>query len=235
MTETRSMRCDEVLERLTAYADGELAGEESWSIRRHLEACPPCGVRAEVEGGFKRVLGALLQREAAPASLGQRVRDALAREGSAAGRRDSRRRAWRLALAAAAGVVALAGLAVWLAGRAPGLQEERESRAPVDGAAGGPGAGSLALVSVHLRGTIVCAPCEAVHAPIEDQQRCWAYGHLNGVRDEQGRLWNLVRREDAAPQAAALLDGRLRGRRVEVDGQAIERISYLIPTRVELR
>lgn len=239
MSEARDMPCAEVRQRMVAFVDGEIAGEESWIIRRHLDECPPCGQLAIVEQGFKRVLSDRLRRESAPEPLVERVRRALAQEPAPARRPAAPGwTGWRLGLAAAS-ALAVVVVALWLGGLTGGARGPAES-----GGASGPVTANpeavprpeaLALVPVHLRGTIVCAPCDRHRYPIEGQKLCEAYGHLNGVRDEQGRVWNLVEQQGEAPQADALLhDLRLRGRMVRVDGQAIEQLSYLIPTRAEL-
>jgi anti-sigma factor RsiW len=48
--------CRRVVERLTAYVDGTLAGDERVSVERHLAACPPCQAAATDERGGRAVL-----------------------------------------------------------------------------------------------------------------------------------------------------------------------------------
>lgn len=247
MSEARQLACAEVRERLVAFLDGEVAGEECWSIRRHLEVCPPCEQRAGIERGFKKVLRERLGPERAPASLAARIREALAREGSREARGAYGFSGWRLALAGVGYALAAFFLALWVTGRPavpPGAGPAGEQAHAPEAARGGAQAvaalsegrsGALALVSVQLQGVLVCAPCERLHVPMQRQIRCEAYGHLNGLRDAQGRLWNLVLLEPGGLEATRILqDGSLRGRTVSVEGDAIEKFSYLIPRRAEL-
>jgi anti-sigma factor (TIGR02949 family) len=253
MSEARPIPCAEVRLRLTAFTDGELEGEECWSIRRHLEACPPCGRSAALEQSFKKVLRDGLRSETAPSALASRIRSALA-AGVGSTRPEAptpvageRARAWALWPLTVAGAGATIGgvlLGLWLAGGAgtftgPGTGAV-SSAAPAPGAAAGIDAGensaTLDLATVHLRCTIVCAACEAMNVPLQQQLACAGYGHLNGLRDDQGRLWHVFpppREEALAREAGRLQDIQLRGRMVLVDGQAVEKLSYLMPRSVQ--
>lgn len=64
--------CDEVLERLERYLDGECPKGLEEIVRAHLAYCPPCLERAD----FERKLRALIAskcRDAAPSGLLDRV------------------------------------------------------------------------------------------------------------------------------------------------------------------
>ncbi|MGH8934578.1 MAG: mycothiol system anti-sigma-R factor [Egibacteraceae bacterium] len=64
--------CDEVLERLHRYLDGECPRNLERIVREHLEECPPCLDRAD----FQRELRALIAskcKEAAPPGLLDRI------------------------------------------------------------------------------------------------------------------------------------------------------------------
>jgi len=65
--------CDEALERLEAYLDGELPDTDVADIASHLSDCYPCTDRAT----FEEQLRAIVRRdcvEQAPASLLNRIR-----------------------------------------------------------------------------------------------------------------------------------------------------------------
>lgn len=106
------MNCQDVEHRITPLVDGELMAAEAEAVNAHLAACPPCRRAAEQEQACRRVLRECAPRLAAlaPVSLKRRVRGAMPAA------RQSRRRPWRWALAAAAtlaivtGLVALAGV-----------------------------------------------------------------------------------------------------------------------------
>ena len=241
MSAASEPRCAEVRERLVAYLDEELPAEERQRLRGHLERCPPCEQRAGFERGFTSLLRQRLNVEAAPESLARRVRRALDEEAQ----REAPARAgvfgWRLALGMGGGyALAALFLVLWLAGpalrhAAPGMDAGQPARA--EGGPGAPGpavagqAVDLLPVHVLLRGTIVCATCEKFGVPMERQQKCEAYGHFNGLRDEQGRLW-FVAEEGGGEEV--LHDGRLRGRLVQVDGEVLEGLNYLLPRTVQL-
>jgi mycothiol system anti-sigma-R factor len=65
--------CQDALERLEAYLDGELPGTDVQEIATHLSACYPCTDRAT----FEEQLRSIVRRdcvEHAPASLIDRIR-----------------------------------------------------------------------------------------------------------------------------------------------------------------
>ncbi len=69
-------RCAEVLERLEAFLDGELAADEVGDLESHLAECYPCTDRAT----FEEQLRAIVARECvehAPETLVTRIRDHL--------------------------------------------------------------------------------------------------------------------------------------------------------------
>jgi mycothiol system anti-sigma-R factor len=73
MVEER-MNCEQVLEHLLEYLDGELDARASVEIDRHLEECRGCFSRAE----FERRLNARLRdsgSEPAPARLRARIKN----------------------------------------------------------------------------------------------------------------------------------------------------------------
>ena len=107
------MRCDQCVESLNGYLDGELLPEEMKAVRDHLESCADCARAYEPLRESSRLLKATLMRYPAPDVLKARIRAGAA---AAAGRAlaPPRRRSalgslpqWRLA--AAVLVAALVG------------------------------------------------------------------------------------------------------------------------------
>jgi mycothiol system anti-sigma-R factor len=69
--------CNETIERLYIYLDGELTDERRIEIKRHLDDCPPCLDAFDFEAEL-RVVIADRCRDHVPDSLRQRIHDALA-------------------------------------------------------------------------------------------------------------------------------------------------------------
>ena len=72
------LECDEVITRLFAYLDGEIADTERADIDRHLERCRDCFTRAEFERQLKARLAETRSADA-PARLRDRVKALIAR------------------------------------------------------------------------------------------------------------------------------------------------------------
>lgn len=68
--------CDETIERLYYYLDGELTDGRREDIRRHLDLCGPCGSAVDFEAELRKVI-ANRCRERVPDSLIDRVAAAL--------------------------------------------------------------------------------------------------------------------------------------------------------------
>ncbi len=68
--------CDETIERLYYYLDGELTEQRREEIGRHLDLCGPCGSAVEFEAELRKVV-ANRCRERVPDSLIDRVAAAL--------------------------------------------------------------------------------------------------------------------------------------------------------------
>ena len=67
------MKCDEVLERLFDYLDGELPDLESEQVQHHLEMCKACYPRAEFERAFLDAVQKAKSGEVCPDSVRQSV------------------------------------------------------------------------------------------------------------------------------------------------------------------
>lgn len=77
------MRCEEALERLFEYLDGELEETEVERIEEHLEICRKCYPRAQFERSFLEALRRTGSGEEVSDALHQRVMAAL--DGDASG------------------------------------------------------------------------------------------------------------------------------------------------------
>jgi anti-sigma factor (TIGR02949 family) len=60
--------CDDALEKMYLFIDGELTQDTAETIRFHLEDCPPCGEAFSFEERLKLVVRTRLQEEV-PAEL----------------------------------------------------------------------------------------------------------------------------------------------------------------------
>ena len=120
--------CDEVLDALEAFLDGDLEAAEAARIKKHLEGCPACAAELALAERIQRELRSLPQLDCPPEVL-ERVQRAsgkvlpfAAPAGSAP---SSRRSSLRPRLAAAAALVALT-----LGGGLVFLQFQEQSQQP---------------------------------------------------------------------------------------------------------
>ena len=80
------MRCDQCVESLHGYHDGELLPEEANAVRQHLESCAECARAYEPLRESSRLLRATLMRYPAPDVLKARIRASAAAESGRAER-----------------------------------------------------------------------------------------------------------------------------------------------------
>jgi mycothiol system anti-sigma-R factor len=76
--------CDETIERLYSYLDGELTEQRRVEIKRHLDLCGPCVGAYGFEAELHRVI-ANRCKDHVPEALVERVAEALRREHSRQG------------------------------------------------------------------------------------------------------------------------------------------------------
>ena len=76
MNETRTIDCEEALQRLLDFLDAELHGESLQELEQHLERCRSCFSRFEFEKRLKAHI-AELGSEPVPAELHDRIRKVL--------------------------------------------------------------------------------------------------------------------------------------------------------------
>jgi hypothetical protein len=123
------------LERLSAFADGDLPAGELASVRQHLEVCVACAQRAEELGALARATRALEMPEPPP-TLWPAIAGVLAREDDGARAREGRWGRWLsvrpFAVGALAGAAAVAA-AISLGAR-PAPVVERDTPPAVEAA-----------------------------------------------------------------------------------------------------
>lgn len=67
------MNCQQVLQRLWQFLDGELDEEDSGKVARHLEECRRCFSRAEFERHLRAMVRRSCESEQVPPDLKERV------------------------------------------------------------------------------------------------------------------------------------------------------------------
>ena len=71
------MDCDKAIYRVYRYLDGELTVWRRWTVRRHLQRCPPCSQGYDFELVLRQVVSSKC-RDEAPDALRARIEQALA-------------------------------------------------------------------------------------------------------------------------------------------------------------
>jgi anti-sigma factor (TIGR02949 family) len=74
MSGPNTVDCEQALELLLEFIDGELPEARRASVEQHLQTCRSCFSRMEFESRLKRRLSSLAPAEA-PAGLRDRIRD----------------------------------------------------------------------------------------------------------------------------------------------------------------
>ncbi len=69
----QSIDCQEVMERLYEYLDGELTSERTAEVKTHLEDCRPCTALSSFEETFIRFLEVRTRTRNAPEELKKRI------------------------------------------------------------------------------------------------------------------------------------------------------------------
>ncbi len=71
------MNCGDCLEQLTPYLDRELTDAELVQVRRHLQDCPPCDDRYQLQVHLKRLVKVCCDRGGAPEHLRSKLKHIL--------------------------------------------------------------------------------------------------------------------------------------------------------------
>jgi hypothetical protein len=180
------------------FQAGELPEDELRELADHVDDCPGCARRLEVEDGFLRGLQGRLGRAEAPPELRVRVREAL--ENQAAPRRTPGwlRTPWLVPAAAAL------LLAVLLIPTMP------------------PWAG---VMHVEREATVVDIDCERAGQTLDEQRLCTHPYHLNALKLGPDQYWNVSLQQEAGRRLVA--DRDMRGHRVLVTGDLYTSIRTL--------
>jgi anti-sigma factor (TIGR02949 family) len=73
--------CDQVIQAVWDFLDGEIDSTKKQQIARHLEQCDHCRDQYTFEGSFLRAVGRLLERDAETLLLRDRIETELTRHG----------------------------------------------------------------------------------------------------------------------------------------------------------
>ncbi|MSR06085.1 MAG: anti-sigma factor [Gemmatimonadetes bacterium] len=73
MKKHEGLNCDDCVEHLYTYLDGELTGETESDVRVHIEGCGDCFGHFEFERTFLRFLEARAKAQCAPEPLRRRI------------------------------------------------------------------------------------------------------------------------------------------------------------------
>lgn len=80
------IRCEEALERLWEFLDGELEAASEASVQNHLEACARCYPRYDFQRAYFELMSRIQERDAVPRQLRRQVFEQILEEDAAASR-----------------------------------------------------------------------------------------------------------------------------------------------------
>jgi len=78
MPETPNIRCEEIVEQLLQFLDGEIEEERRGAIERHLQECRSCCSRAEFELALRNRVREVAETPP-PSALRERIRQLIDR------------------------------------------------------------------------------------------------------------------------------------------------------------
>jgi len=194
---SQPLTCGTFRQWLFHFQADEVSEADRAALQAHLDACPGCARRFEVEESLLRGVKTRLRRDALPPALEARVRRALADEARSAGAPWFRRPAF----AAAAAALLLALVLV------PGLLPRGFSGAAATGG----------VTTVRAEWIVVDLDCDRAGVPYDAQRRCNHPRHYNVLRAGDGSYWNIGL--DGAPGRALFVARELRGHRMRVEGR----------------
>jgi anti-sigma factor (TIGR02949 family) len=190
------------------YQAEEIPEAERQDFEDHLDACPACARRLEIEERFLGALTRRLPREPAPPGLATRVRAALRAEAPDPSRIPWYRTSWFAATAAALLLVVIL---------IPSLSS-------------GPGFSGLAPVGevIAISGeevVVVDLDCDRAGMDLRYQRDCNHPDHVNALKTADGRYWHISPDQEA--YGRLIHDLEVRGRKLVVDGQYYPAINTL--------
>ncbi len=201
------MNCREFERQLWHFQAEELPESVRERFRQHMEACPGCARRLEVEQSLLLGLKSRLRREPSPPGLAARVRQALDREAPSPAK-VGWFRGPSLAAMAAALLLALIILPQTLS---PDTDNADRS--------------ASVATEVDRTVTVVDFDCDLKGVPLGAQRSCAHPAHLNALKISGEAYWHVSLADTASRRLAT--DRDLRGHRLHVRGQVYEDIGTL--------
>ncbi len=201
------MNCREFERQLWHFQADELPEPVRDRFRKHMETCPGCARRLEVEQSLLLGLKSRLRREPAPPGLAARCRQALEREAPSPATVG-----WFRGPALAAMAAALL-LAMIILPRTLSPDTGNAERSVAVSAA------------VERTVTVVDFECDRKGVPLGAQRACAHPTHLNALKIAGDGYWHVSLADTASRRLAT--DRDLRGHRLHVRGQAYEEIRTL--------
>jgi len=194
----KSAECRRVERQLFHYQAGELADPEMRLIARHIEECPGCARREQVENELLGVLKARMPQIPAPPGLRGRIIANLPQAKSGGSLARLWRAQWLVPVAAALLLVVLL---------VPGLPR------------------LAGVLDVEREVVVVDIDCEFAGKSLAQQRLCKHPHHLNALRVTDGSYWNVGLGDETGRLIAA--DRELRGVRLKVRGDFYSQIRTL--------
>jgi hypothetical protein len=172
----------------------ELPDAERTVLQAHVDGCPDCARRLEIEDGLLSAVRARIAGVPAPPGLETRVRAALTAEAPPSAGAWYRRPVW--AVLATAALLAVLML--------PGFDGARRSRPD----------------AVEVEGRVVLVvdmECDRAGRNYNQQKGCRKTHHLNTLKTNDGRYWSF--NLDRESHRKLLVDPGIRGHRLRVEGK----------------
>lgn len=199
------MNCNVFRQSIYHFQADELPDSERRALQDHLDACPKCAARLEVEESFLRGIKARLVRTPAPPGLETRIRAALQQQSVSVRGSSAWFRAPWFAAAAASLLLALL-LVPW-------------TDSPFDAGQSTP------VLQVEEEVTVVDQECDRAGLSYPQQRGCRNDRHLNALKLRDGTYWNIGL--DKETSRDLLLDAHMRGHRMLVRGDLYPAIRTL--------
>lgn len=83
------IRCEEALERLWEFLDGELDPANEADVQRHLDVCSRCYPRYDFQRAYFELMHRIRKREGVPPKLRRRIFERILEEEAAGGGKDT--------------------------------------------------------------------------------------------------------------------------------------------------
>jgi hypothetical protein len=195
----------DIAESCTAHVDGELAGSREAEMSRMAKDDPVVREIVATERAVRQAVGGKIERVVTPAYLRMRVLDSMAENPGVLARLVRWIGEFRLGPVPSLVLVSLAAVALFTAFVSHDTAFADSSEL------------------VNLSGTVVCVDCAVAHNH-GTESACTRYGHRNGVRDGNGRLWTFLSTEKWQEYYR---NTEYHGRQITVRGHVYPEAGYL--------